>query len=67
MSHLGHTDRPTPQPAPPACPSCGAKMALVGIDPNQSKYTNLDQWSVPLRVLRTDHQQLCSAAAGLTF
>ncbi len=34
-----------PRPAPPPCPSCGSKMQLAVVDPNGSKYTNLDLWS----------------------
>jgi hypothetical protein len=31
-------------PRPPACPCCGAKMNLVRVDPQGSKYINLDLW-----------------------
>jgi hypothetical protein len=45
MSHQEFNLAPTSIPRPPACPGCGAKMELTKIDPNGSKYINLDLWS----------------------
>jgi predicted RNA-binding Zn-ribbon protein involved in translation (DUF1610 family) len=46
MSRLQEANlAPEAMPRPPACPSCGAKMQLITVDANESKYTNLDLWS----------------------